>query len=52
MDGKLNSAEMRQWDWHAYILNTFKGHARRQSLFDDEYDEMFTPLTAAQEHQK
>ncbi len=48
MDGKLKDREMRQWDWHGYMINKFKEFFPREKLFDKEYDDMFSDLVAAQ----
>jgi hypothetical protein len=44
MRGKLASEEMRQWDWHAYMANVYPNFPSVKSLFDTEYDEMFSSL--------
>ncbi len=49
MDGKLDSKEMRSWDWHAYMTKTFPKHFPAKRLFDSEYDEMFAKIFAAQQ---
>jgi hypothetical protein len=46
MDGKLKSAEMRQWDWRGYIVDRYPKFTARK-LFDKEYDEMFAEVHAA-----
>jgi hypothetical protein len=48
MDGKLKDAEMRQWDWHGYMTNSFSNYFPLKKLFDKEYDEIFSDLYAAQ----
>jgi len=44
IDGKLNSLEMRQWDWHGYMSKIYPSSFPAKRLFQDEYDEMFSPL--------
>ena len=48
MNGKLDSQEMRGWDWHAYMTKTFPKHFPAKRLFDSEYDDMFVKIHAAQ----
>jgi hypothetical protein len=47
--GKLDSQEMRSWDWHAYMTKAFPKHFPAKRLFDAEYDEMFAKVYAAQQ---
>jgi hypothetical protein len=49
MEGKLNSAEMRQWDWHGYMTNQYPKSFPAQKLFEKDYDDMFSELYRAQE---
>lgn len=49
MDGKLDSDEMKRWDWHAYMTKAFPKHFPAKRLFDAEYDEMFAKVYAAQQ---
>lgn len=49
MDGKLGDAQMRQWDWHAYMGDArFKKYFPVKKLFEKEYDELTDKLLAAQ----
>jgi hypothetical protein len=49
ISGKLDSQEMRSWDWHAYMTKTFPKHFPAKRLFDSEYNEMFAKIHAAQQ---
>lgn len=49
MEGKLGSPEMRRWDWHGYMIDRYPKSFPAKRLFDDEYDEMFADLFAAQQ---
>lgn len=46
--GKLGSPEMRQWDWHAYMTNTYAESFPAKRLFQKEYDDMFSELFRVQ----
>jgi hypothetical protein len=48
MEGKLRSAEMRQWDWHAYMTKSYLQSFPSRKLFEQEHDAMFSNLHAAQ----
>jgi hypothetical protein len=48
MQGKLNSAEMRQWEWHGYMTNRFPSSFPAKKLFEKEYDEIFSDLYRTQ----
>ena len=48
MDGKLNSEEMRRWDWHGYMSHQYPKSFPAKKLFDKEYDAMFSDLYRAQ----
>jgi hypothetical protein len=48
IEGKWNSLEMRQWDWHAYLTRSYPDVYPAKQLFAKEYDEIFSPLYAAQ----
>jgi hypothetical protein len=48
MEGKLNNAEMRQWDWHGYMTKQYPKAFPAKKLFEADYDEMFSALYAAQ----
>ncbi len=44
MDGKINDAEMNQWEWETYMRNRFPERFPVGRLFDDEYREIFSGL--------
>lgn len=44
LDGKINDAEMKQWEWLSYIRQCFPKHLRDRKLFAAEYEEMFTGM--------
>jgi hypothetical protein len=48
MEGKLNNPVKREWDWHGYMTNQYPKSFPAKRLFDDQYDEMFADLYAAQ----
>jgi hypothetical protein len=48
MRGKLEDPAIRQWDWHGYMVDRYRGAFPVKKLFDKEYDEIFSPLFAAQ----
>ena len=48
MEGKLRSAEMRQWDWHAYMTKCYPQSFPARKVFETEHDAMFSNLYAAQ----
>jgi hypothetical protein len=48
MEGKLNDPEKREWDWHGYMTNRYPKSFPAKRLFDDQYDEIFAGLYAAQ----
>jgi hypothetical protein len=48
MDGKLKHADMRQWDWHGYMVKRYPQSFPARKLFDKDYDEMFSDLYSAQ----
>jgi len=48
IEGKVNSAEMRHWDWHGYMTNRYSKSFPAKRLFQDEYDEMFSELFRTQ----
>jgi hypothetical protein len=52
MEGKLNSEEMRQWDWNGYMTNRYRNALPRRRLFEKEYKELFSELLQAQEEHK
>lgn len=49
MEGKLTSEEMRQWDWHGYMINRYRQSFPAKKLFEKEYYEMFSDLFRAQD---
>jgi hypothetical protein len=48
MEGKFESAEMCQWDWHGYMKKSYPKSFPAKRLFEKEHDEMFSALYAAQ----
>jgi hypothetical protein len=48
IEGKLNDPQKREWDWHGYMTNQYPKSFPAKRLFDDQYDEMFAALHAAQ----
>jgi hypothetical protein len=48
MRGKLEDCAIRQWDWHGYMVDRYRGAFPVKKLFDKEYDEIFAPLFVAQ----
>jgi hypothetical protein len=48
MEGKLKTEELRQWDWHGYMIKHYPKSFPAKKLFEKEYDEMFSELHAAQ----
>ena len=49
MEGKLRSDEMRDWDWHGYMVERYRRHFPLRKLFEKDYDEIFAALYRAQE---
>jgi hypothetical protein len=48
LNGKLESDEMRRWEWHGYMTKAYPKHFPARRLFDVEYEEMFANIYAAQ----
>ena len=48
VEGKLKDQQKREWDWHGYMTNQYPKSYPAKRLFDDQYDEMFAALHAAQ----
>lgn len=49
VEGKLNHAEMRTWEWHGYMTKQYPKTFPAKKLFEAEYDKLFAPLYAAQD---
>ena len=47
MEGKLANGEVRQWDWHGYMIQRYPKYAPKE-LFREEYNDMFAELFRAQ----
>ena len=41
---KFRDQERKQWNWHGYISEVFRGEAHMENLFPEEYDELFLGL--------
>jgi hypothetical protein len=48
MEGKLKTEELRQWDWHGYMIKNYPQSFPAKKLFEKEYYEMFSELHEAQ----
>ena len=48
MEGKLKNEEVRQWDWHGYMIRDYPQLFPVKKLFDKDYMEMFSELYSAQ----
>jgi hypothetical protein len=44
IDGKICDSEMKQWEWHPYMVQMFKGKFSRKKLFHDDYDAIFSKI--------
>ena len=44
LEGKLNDAEMRTWEWHGYMTKRFPNQFPARKLFDPDYEKLFANL--------